>query len=203
MWNLWQTQQHFDRVFLLLLSFSPVSVVSVGKAVLLWITILALWIIASSIRYSNNLIYVFWPTPAWKNEILRFGDTICTRLPAKIKITTFSVGPHKSDRPGPEVEVGCKYRGLYLHMFTFLHRVLLVEISDSLMDGSSKVIDVHFTAFSLYMSWETVKNLHYKRCCICFGEREAVLLKVLINVRVDVVIRNMLWRHRGKSRNVI
>ena len=86
-----------------------------------------------------------------KNEILCFGDTICTRLPSKIKITTYSVGPHKSDRPGPEVEGGCNYRGLCLHMFMFLQRVLRVEVSDSLRDGSSKVIDFHFKAFSLYM----------------------------------------------------
>jgi hypothetical protein len=83
--------------------------------------------------------------------MLRFGDTICTRLPAKIKITTYSVGPHKSDGLGPEVEEGCNNRGLCLHMFTFLQRVLRVKVSDSLRDGSSDVIDVHFKAFSLYV----------------------------------------------------
>lgn len=86
-----------------------------------------------------------------KNEILRFGDTICTRLPAKIKITTYSFGPHKFGRSGPEAEEGCNYLVLCLHMFMFLQRVLRVEASDSLRDGSSKVIDVHFNGFSLYM----------------------------------------------------
>jgi len=36
--------------------------------------------------------------------------------------------------------------------FTFLQRVLQVEVSDSLRDGSTEVIDDHFKAFSLCMS---------------------------------------------------
>jgi hypothetical protein len=86
-----------------------------------------------------------------KNEKLRCGGTICTRLPAKIKIAIYSVGFRKSERPGPEVEEGRNYHGLCLHIFTFLQLALRVEVSDSLRDGSSKVIDVHFKAFSLYM----------------------------------------------------
>jgi len=50
-----------------------------------------------------------------KNEKLRCGGTICTRLPAKIKITNYSVGARKSERPGPEVEEGHNYYGLSIN----------------------------------------------------------------------------------------
>lgn len=86
-----------------------------------------------------------------KNETSRFGDTICTRLPAEIKITTYSVGLYKPDRLGPGVEEGCNCGGLCSHMFKLLQRALRVAVSAAPRDGSSKVIVVRFKAFTLYM----------------------------------------------------
>lgn len=87
-------RQHWDRVFLPLRSFSPVIVVSVGKAVLLGITaVLALWFIFSSIRYSNYLIYVLWPTPAWKMKYCVTGTQSVPDSRVKLKLPPTQLDP--------------------------------------------------------------------------------------------------------------
>lgn len=158
---------------------------------------------ASSIRYSCKLLYVLRPTPGWKMKHCIPGAQSVpdSRLKSKLQLTHLDpicLTGLDQKLKGPVAVVGYVYMCLH-----FLYRALTVPVSDSPRDGSSEVIDVRFKAFYLYTPWQTVKNLHYKRCCICFGVKEAVLLIMLITVRVDVVTHNMLWRPRGKRRSII